>query len=395
MQDKNDIELIREYVQRGSEAAFASLVQKHINLVYSAAVRHVTITAYAEEITQAVFIMLARKAAALRSDTVLEGWLFNTTRLVSLNFMRQERRRQFREQEAYMQSTLQESDDDSTWARLSPLLDEALSRLGEKDRDAILLRFFKEKTVREVATALGASEAAAQRRVLRALDKLRRFFTRRGVAMPATALTSLIVSKSVQAAPASLAKSATALGLAKGVTASSSTITLIKGALKVMAWTKAKTAMVLGVTVFLAVGATGVIVQHQHQRRIPGPSLNATTVGFAGYATPEAALQSTLWAMSRGDINALRESFTPEFRERHLTAMAKGKSESQLAATFQQAATMIGNFQIVQEEFLSEDELIMHIHSDRIQNASVRLKKIDGEWKINGSLASENPGPGH
>ena len=99
--------------------------------------------------------------------------------------MRQERRRQFREQEAYMQSTLQESEEDSAWNQLSPLLDEALSRLGEKDRDAILLRFFKDKTLREVAAVLGSTEAAAQRRVLRALDKLRGLLTKRGVALSA------------------------------------------------------------------------------------------------------------------------------------------------------------------------------------------------------------------
>jgi hypothetical protein len=159
-----------------------------------------------------------------------------------------------------------------------------------------------------------------------------------------------------------------------------------------MAWTKAKTTVVLGAVVFLAVGATGVIVQHHHQRRIPGASINAASVG---YATPEAALQSALWAMSQGDLNALRESCTPEFRERHLAALAKTKSESQLAATFKQAAAMIGNFQIVREEFLSGDELILHIYSDRVQNASVRLKRIDGEWKIDGNLASENNRPGH
>jgi RNA polymerase sigma factor (sigma-70 family) len=395
MQDKSDIELIGEYVQQDSQEAFAGLVQRHINLVYSAALRHVTTVAEAEEIVQAVFILLARKAASLRPDTVLEGWLYNTTRLVSLNFMRQERRRQFREQEAYMQSTLQESDEDSLWAQLSPLLDEALSGLGNKDRDAVLLRFFKEKSVREVAAALGGSEAAAQRRVLRALDKLRRFFTKRGVVLTTTTLTTLIVSKSVQAAPATLTKSATALGLAKGVTASSSTLTLIKGALKVMTWTQAKTAVVLGVAVFLTAGATGLIMQHQHQHRTGEPMVNSSAAADPGYATPEAAFQSAFSAMSRGDLNGLMESSTPEFREGHLAAMAKKKSNSQIAAEFKQAAAMIGSFQIVGEEPLSDDELILHIHSDRIQNAGVRLKKIDGEWKINGNLATENTGLRH
>src|ERR1017187_5071977 len=153
MHDASDMELLRDYDRQRSEAAFAALVQRHVNLVYSAALRHVGIAAHAEEITQAVFIILARKAAGLRADTILEGWLYETTRLTALSFLRGERRRQFREQEAYMQSTLQESTDASIWNQLAPLLDDAMSRLGKKDRDAVILRFFKEKNLREVATA--------------------------------------------------------------------------------------------------------------------------------------------------------------------------------------------------------------------------------------------------
>ena len=135
-------------------------MQRHINLVYSVAIRHVGIAAHAEEITQAVFIILARKAAGLRADTILEGWLHETTRLTALSFLRGERRRQFREQEAYMQSTLQENDDGAIWNQLAPLLDEAVSRLGSKDRDAVMLRFFQDQNLREVAAALNVNLAA-------------------------------------------------------------------------------------------------------------------------------------------------------------------------------------------------------------------------------------------
>src|SRR5437762_7085762 len=109
MPDVSDMKLVRDYSREGSEVAFAELVRRHINLVYSAAFRHVGIAAHAEEITQAVFIILAHKASSLRPDTVLEGWLYETARLTSLSFLRGERRRQFREQEAYVQSTLHES----------------------------------------------------------------------------------------------------------------------------------------------------------------------------------------------------------------------------------------------------------------------------------------------
>src|ERR1700691_5221835 len=149
MPENNDIDLLQEFCLLGSEPAFASLVERHINLVYSTALRHVGNTAHAEEISQAVFIILARKAAGLRPNTILESWLYETTRLTALSFLRGERRRQFREQEAYMQSTLQETADAPAWNRLAPLLDEAMARLGKKDRDAVVLRFFKDKNLRQ------------------------------------------------------------------------------------------------------------------------------------------------------------------------------------------------------------------------------------------------------
>src|ERR1039457_1377149 len=246
MRDSSDMELVGDYARLNSEAAFAELVQRHINLAYSAALRHVGNAAHAEEITQAVFIILARKAASLRPDCILEGWLHETTRLTALSFLRGERRRQFREKEAYMLSTLQETNDASTWNQLAPMLDEAVSRLAKKDRDAVMLRFFKDKDLREVAAALNVNEAAAQRRVLRAVEKLRRFFTNRGVALSSVAIAGAISANSVHAAPVALAKSVTAVAIAKGAAASGSTLTLIKGALKIMAWTKAKTTVVAG-----------------------------------------------------------------------------------------------------------------------------------------------------
>src|SRR5262245_56947212 len=106
MPDVDDMELLRDYAQRNSETAFAELVRRHVNLVYSSAFRQAGNSTHAEEITQAVFIILARKAGQLRVGTILEGWLYETTRLTALSFLRGERRRQFREQEAYMQSTL-------------------------------------------------------------------------------------------------------------------------------------------------------------------------------------------------------------------------------------------------------------------------------------------------
>jgi len=236
MSEAHDTELLRDYARHGSEAAFAELVRRHIALVYSAAFRHAGVAAHAEEITQAVFIILARKAAGLRPDIVLEGWLYETARLTALGFLRGERRRQFREQEAYMQSTVHETSDDFIWPQLTPLMDEAMARLGKKDRDAVVLRFFKAKEMCEVAAALHASEAATHKRVSRGLEKLRKFFLNRGVNSTASAIAKAISANSIQAAPVTLAKSVTAVALAKGAAASTSTLVTIKGTLKAMAW---------------------------------------------------------------------------------------------------------------------------------------------------------------
>ena len=260
MRDSSDMELVRDYVRLNSEAAFAELVQRHIHLVYSAALRHVGSAALAEEVTQAVFILLARKAAGLRPETILEGWFYETTRLTSLSLMRSERRRQFREQEVYMQSNLAASTADPLWPQLAPLLDEAMSRLGKKDRDAMVLRFFKGKNVQEVAVTLQIKESAAQQRILRALEKLRKYFTRRGVSSTTAIIAGTISAHSVQAAPVGLTKTVTAVAIVKGLTASVSTLSLVKGTLKIMTYAKLKLAIGITAGILLAGGAATVAI---------------------------------------------------------------------------------------------------------------------------------------
>jgi len=278
MTDMSDMELLRDYSQQGSEEAFAVLVQRHIDLVYSAALRRVGLAAHAEEITQAVFIILARKAPQLRSDTVLEAWLYETTRLTSLSFLRGERRRQRREQEAYMQSTPPESSEESTWQQLVPLLDDAMGRLGKKDREAMLLRFFMNKNLREVAAGLQVTEAAAQKRVHRALEKLRKLFKKGGVVSTSAIIAGAISAHSMQAAPVPLTKSVIAGALAKGSVASGSTLALIKGATAMMAWTKAKTAVLAGAAIILAGTTTAIVVEHMLRHFDPGPKSSEVTV---------------------------------------------------------------------------------------------------------------------
>jgi RNA polymerase sigma factor (sigma-70 family) len=247
----DDMGLVRQYADHQSESAFAALVSRHANLVYSAALRQVGEPHWAEEITQSVFILLARKAESLHQRTILSGWLYRTACFVSKSARKQVYRRQQREQEAYMDSTLQETAPDAAWQQMAPLLEDAMLRLGQADRDALMLRFFEGRTLAEVGAALGASEDAAKKRVNRALEKLRRYFQTHGVSSTTAIIAGTISANSVQAAPTALAGSVTAIALAKGATASASTLTFIKGALKLMAWTKAKTVVVVALGVAL------------------------------------------------------------------------------------------------------------------------------------------------
>jgi len=261
----DDLALLREYAATDSEAAFATLATRHVSLVYSVALRQVRDPHLAQEITQAVFIILARKADKLSQHVVLPGWLCHTARYASAEALRNLRRRRQREQEAHMQSILASSSDapsqqtEEAWNQIAPLLDAAMEKLGQKDHDAVVLRFFQNKNFAEVGAALDASEDAAKMRVSRALEKLRRFFTKRGIDSTAATLAETISANSVQAAPVALAKAVTAVAIAKGATASLSTLTLIKGALELMAWTKAKTTIALGVVAILAATSTTVI----------------------------------------------------------------------------------------------------------------------------------------
>ncbi len=297
----DDMNLVREYAANGSEAAFATLVQRHVNLVYSAALRQLGNAHEAEEVAQAVFIILARKAGSLRQGTILSGWLYQTAQLTAANFRRTNIRRQHREQEAFMQFS-EHSQPDVDWHRLAPLLEAAMSRLGQKERDAVVMRYFEKCTVREVAVALGVREDAAQKRVNRGTEKLREYFVRRGIQVSPTALLTSIGTHAVQAAPTGLANAISAVALAKGAAATGSTLTLIKGALKIMAWTKAKTAIGVGAGILLAAGTTTIVVT-----QIYSHSTSAVSTAIPGNDDSIFWKSSTLFSLP-ANILALRPS---------------------------------------------------------------------------------------
>ncbi|HEY4415016.1 MAG TPA: sigma-70 family RNA polymerase sigma factor [Verrucomicrobiae bacterium] len=256
----DDLTLLRTYATQNSEAAFTELVSRHVNLVYSAALRQTRDPHLAGEITQAVFILLARKAQSISSQTVLAGWLFKTTRFTALAQIRAGITRSVQmatiEKELLMQTEPPPAPTDELWNQMSPWLDEALTTLGETDRQAVLLRFFENKSLAEVGQALGLGEDTARKRVTRALEKLHRYFNKRGVSSTTAIIAGAMTANSVHAAPIGLAKTISAVAVLKGTAASASTLALIKGASKLMAWSKMKMAVVVGIGVLLAAGTT-------------------------------------------------------------------------------------------------------------------------------------------
>jgi RNA polymerase sigma factor (sigma-70 family) len=199
---ETDLELLASYSRRREEDAFAELVRRHLHLVYSSALRQVRSSQLAEEVAQSVFVELARQAHRLAPDTILSAWLYRVTHRIALNVIRREVRRQLREQIAFEMNVMNASAAD--WTHIEPLLDEAMHALDETDRTAVLLRFFENKSLREVGQALGASEDAAQKRVSRAVERLREFFAGRGIAIGASGLILGLSANAVQAAPVGL-----------------------------------------------------------------------------------------------------------------------------------------------------------------------------------------------
>src|SRR5262245_61883092 len=180
MQTTEDRELLSQYAETGSEDAFTELLRRYVNLVYSAALRRVGNPEQAEEITQAVFIILARKARSLSGKVILSGWLYRTTSLTAANLIRVEARRTRREKEAMMQTSSEKNEADP-WAQIAPMLDNAMDHLNDADREAIVMRFFEGKTMQSVGDTYGISENAAKKRIYRGLETLRKFFSKRGV----------------------------------------------------------------------------------------------------------------------------------------------------------------------------------------------------------------------
>jgi RNA polymerase sigma factor (sigma-70 family) len=327
MQHIDDPELLRRYAEDSSEAAFAELVRRHLNLVYASALRRVGGDAHlAQDVTQQVFTAMARSASALAQRTVLAGWLYTTTRYAAAHVVRGERRRHEREQEAYSMNELT-SDPLSTadWERLRPLLDGALDSLGERDREAVLLRFFEGRSFGAIASTLRLSEDAARRRVERALRTLETALARKGVRSTATALGLILASHAGSvAAPASVAASVTGAALAGAATVGASA-SAGAGILAILTSGK----VIAGTTLAVGMLASGAVVT---ERQSPDAEV---ALASAGYRSPTLPMQATITPVAAGAAQSEAERLAQErayqqklVKRRAEEAIARAKAEN-------------------------------------------------------------------
>lgn len=301
-----DCELLREYTERQSEAAFTELVSRHVNLVYSTAFRVVGESQLAQDVAQSVFIQLARKARSIREGNALPGWLYRATCSTAANSLRGEHRRRQRETEAMNQAELQSNPQDA-WETVAPLLEEAMQQLNQTEQDAILLRFFEGNTLRQAGATLGLTEDAMQKRVSRAVERLREFFAKRGVALSTTVLGTALAAKAVTAAPAGLAATLAGAALASAATGG----TVGATALQFMTLTKLKLGIVTGLAA-AGIAAPWAIQHHSQARlRAENQSLRRQLDQFAQVAAENEQLSNMVarandsQTASKGQMNEL------------------------------------------------------------------------------------------
>ena len=311
-------ELLAGYVA-GSGECFAKLVALHVNLVYSVALRQVGDWNAAEDVTQEVFLRLARKAKEIEPEVPLAGWLFTTTRLVSLQAKRGDARRKRREQEAAMNESVST---DPTWGLIAEDIDKAVADLSANDRDALLLRYFSGKTHPEIAAILAISEEAAKKRVQRGLDALQVLLTSRGVAtgsvVTAVTLAGALSRHAVQAAPPALASTVTSAVAAKGAGAT----VAAKGA----TMTAAKAGLIGVAAVGVIVGSAGVAM---YLSKSPVGAAAPMGGGAVAVSEPVAAESApnylSAYALPPGRVIANFPDLDPAARQAAFDAVTAGR----------------------------------------------------------------------
>lgn len=316
-----DQELLRRYAGEGAEDAFAELVRRHVDLVYSVALRQVNGDAHlAQDVVQTVFADLAVKAASVARHRVLAGWLFVSARYAAAKLVRGEQRRRAREREAQLMETNRPTGGGAeAWEQVKPVLDDALGELEETDRAAILLRFFEGRGFAEVGARLELSENTARMRVERALDKLHAQLGRRGVTSTTAALAVALAGQAVTAAPTGLVAAATQAGLAAGVAGSAIGAGVFMGMTKIQA-------AVCGC--LLAAGVGGVTWEQHVRAKLAAEAegLKLEVAGEAGIRAENARLTqqaALVRALREGsDVELVRLGDEADALQRRLAAEA-------------------------------------------------------------------------
>ncbi len=325
----DDAQLLRRYAEEKSEAAFAELVSRHLDLVFSAALRQVGGDVHrAHDVAQVVFTALARKAAEVAQHPVLVGWLYTATQHAAAKIRRTEARRRAREQEAHAMNEMLSSDSSAAvdWARVRPALDDAMRELNDSDRAAVLLRFFSHRPFAEIGAALDLTEDAARMRVERALDKLHAQLARRGVTSTASALAAVLANQAVAAAPAGLAASITASSLLSGAS-----LGLVAGILNFMSATKFTFLAVAAVVIF----TLGSAVYENHRRQEAVAALAAASREQSGKLAQVHAIQERQ-RQAEENLAALERSLAD-------ARAAAAKSAADQRATRQNATSVAPN----------------------------------------------------
>lgn len=320
-----DYVLLRAYVDEGSEAAFTELVRRYVGMVHASAVRQTGRPDMAEDVVQAVFILLARKASSFDPGVLLGGWLYRSVRFAANDLLKAERRRQFRETVAY---TMKEQDDkvaevagagkpdEELWNQVAPELDGCLAQLGETDRMAILLRFFEDKSFPEVGETLRLSEEAARKRVTRALDKLQGLLQRRGLTATALGLGTLLSAKaagsvSAAAVPVGLSGKVAGVALAAKAGSVAPAATLAQSVASQWAWVNAQVWLwSAGAVAAVGTVATVAVTQLPGWRDSAGRTAavmreDYRVAGFPDARKVHAVIEELQEAIARGDTRTV------------------------------------------------------------------------------------------
>jgi RNA polymerase sigma factor (sigma-70 family) len=366
-----DNELLARWLKTGSEKDFGELVQRHLGMVHSAALRVVNGDQHlAEDVTQTVFADLARKARTLRDRPSLAGWLHTSARYAAMTHLRGEHRRRQREQEAHAMPT-DPSTDAFDWSDLQPVIDDAVGDLSTKDREALLLRYFENRSHREIGEILGLSDNAARMRVERALDKVRRLLAKRGVTSSASGLAAALLAHTTLGTASLTAAQITATAVTASAAVGSG-FTL----LHLMTATQLKTG--LAAVAIVAGLSVPIVVQH---RAIDGlESKNAAMAEQIQRIVLVEADNARLRgeAVDRAELEALRLEHEELLRLRREAASAtKALEESRLALSRATNAARSESIAPTEEE--ERAKLIGRVYQDlNIQRA--QLRRLGGDW---------------